>query len=149
MANLGSRVQHVSRADPNEFRDPANLVPVGNIYVGIPVDVTSVGGTEYGRCNLIRPKLIVGPLSLARVVSEKSHRCIVLVEDRDASFQFRDDGKVAMKAHLTGAAEMLGHGSREFPVKIEVAKAPIFAVAHEEKGLIVACVDCQAVTAVE
>ena len=43
----------------------------------------------------------------------------------------------------------MSYRSDELPIKIEVAKAPILAIAYQEKRLIITCVDGEAMTAVE
>ena len=72
----------------NEFRDAAGLIPVGDIDVGLLIDMASVSSAEAGCINCARLKLIVCPLRLSRVVPEKCDRRIILVENRDAAFQF-------------------------------------------------------------
>ena len=71
---------------PHQSCHAASLIPIGNIYVGLLINMTAVGGAEPCGRNFGRSELIFGPLSFVRVVSEKSNRRVVLVEDRDASF---------------------------------------------------------------
>ena len=125
------------------------MIPIGNIYVGLLIDMTSVGGAEKRGADFVWLKLIVGPLSIPWIVSEKSHGRVVLVEDRDAAFSFRDYRIVSVEAYLTRATKMLRYGSHEITIQIQMAKAPILAITYKKKRLIVACVDCQAMTTVK
>jgi len=85
-----------------------------------------------------RLELIVGPLFLLWIVAKEGHRSVIAVENRDATFKFRDNGAVAMKAYLAGAAQMLRDGADKLAVKIEVAEAAILAIADQHQRLVIA-----------
>ena len=69
-----------------EFRHAACRVPVGNIDVGVLIDVATVGSTEAGEGNLVRSYFIIGPLRLMRVIAKEGYWRIVLVENSYSSF---------------------------------------------------------------
>jgi hypothetical protein len=56
--------------------------------------------TENACGNIVGTELVILPLALLRVVADKRDRHIVLVEDRNPTVQFRDDGVVPMKTNL-------------------------------------------------
>lgn len=128
---------------------PAGVVPVRDVDVSLAIDEAAVGGTEAGRIDGGGIDIVVGPLRLQRIIAEKCDRYVVVIEDSDASFEFRDDGVVAEKADLAGATEVLRDGVDVFAVKIEVAEAAIFAIANEQKRLAVARIKGEPVAAVQ
>ena len=116
------------------------VIPVGNIDIGLLVDIASVRGAKERGRDITRLKLVVGPLLLLRVIAKKGHRSVIAVENRDTAFEFRDDGAVAMKACLARSPQMLRDGADKLAVKIEVAQAAVLAIAHQHQRLVIASV---------
>src|ERR1039458_5404035 len=100
-------------------------------------------------CNLSWQKLLVCPLCLLRVVAEESDRGIVLVEDGDAPFQFRDHRIVPMKAHLAWAPQMQSDCAHELSVEVKMTKPAVLSVAYQQQRLVVKRLDSQPMVAVE
>ena len=105
-------------------------------------------GTEDGDRDICGLETIVGPLSLLRIVSNKSDRHVVLIEDRDPTLQFGDDGVIAMETNLARTAQVLRDMTDELSVEVKVAETEILPVTDQKKRLIVACVDGESVAAV-
>ena len=105
-------------------------------------------GTEDGDRDICGLETIIGPLSFLRIVSNKSDRHVVLIEDRDPALQFRDDSVIAMETNLARATQMLCNMAYKFSIEVEVAETEIFPVTHQKKRLVIACVDGEPMTAV-
>jgi hypothetical protein len=55
------------------------VIPVGDINVGLLVDMASVRGAEKPGRNIARLELIVGPLLLLGIIANKSHWSVIAV----------------------------------------------------------------------
>src|SRR6266700_4680405 len=138
-----------SLARSGELGHAARSVPVGHIDIAVLIDETAMRGAEESVSNSARLHIVIRPLRPSWIVAEECNRNIVLVEDRHPAFKFRNNGVITVKAHLAWPPEMLRHSANELPVEIEMAEAAILAIAHEDKRLIVAHVDCEPVAAVQ
>ena len=105
-------------------------------------------GAEDGDRNICWLETVVSPLSLLRIVSNKSHRHVVLIEDRDPALQFRDNSVIAVETNLARAAQVLRDVTDELSVEVEVAETEILPVTDQKKRLVIACVDGESVTAI-
>ena len=83
------------------------MIPVRNINAAMLIDVASVCRAEKCRCDIVRLELVVGPLTLFRIVPKKSNGHIIPVENGHAPFQLGDDSKVSVKTHLAWPTQML------------------------------------------
>ena len=131
-----------------QFGDPAGLIPVGNVNICALVYVAAVCRAKDSCWDVLRTKLVFGPLTLLWVITDERDGHVVLVEDRDPPMQLRNDRIVSMETDLARTAHMLRNVSHEFAVKIKVAKPKIFPVADQEQRLIVARVNSQSVAAI-
>ena len=105
-------------------------------------------GTEDGDRDICGLETIISPLNFLRIVSNKSDRHVVLIEDRDPALQFRDDGVIAMETNLARAAQVLRDMTDELSVEVKVAETEILPVTDQKKRLIVTYVDSEPMTAV-
>ena len=115
-----------------EFGDAASLVPVGDEDVFVRIDKAPVSSAEHGCIDVMRIEFVLRPLRLQRIVAEECNWHVVFVENRDSPFQFRNDRVIPPHAHLARTAQMMGHGADVFPIEIEMAKTPVFAIAYQQ-----------------
>ena len=64
------------------------MIPVGDIDIGLLIDVAAVSSAEERGGDFARLELIVGPLVFVWIIAKKGHRSVIAVEDRDAAFEF-------------------------------------------------------------
>ena len=88
-------------------------------------------GTEDGDRDICGLETVVGPLSFLRIVSNKSDRHVVLIEDRDPALQFRDDSLIAVETNLARAAQMLCNMAYKFSIEVEVAQTKVLPVTDQ------------------
>jgi hypothetical protein len=114
----------------DEFRDSTSVVPIRNEDVCIGIDEAAVRCAKHARFDVARIEFIIRPLRFLRIVTQKSDRCVVSIKNGDAALQFRNHCIVAVKAGLAGTAQVLGYRTHVFAIKVEVAQAPVFAIAY-------------------
>lgn len=70
----------------SEFGDAAGLVPIGNVDVGLCIDVAAVGSAEKDWRDIGGLQLIVGPLRLLGIVAEECDGGVVAIKNGGAAF---------------------------------------------------------------
>ena len=128
---------------------PTCAIPIGDIDIGRAINKTAMSCAERGRSDRLGIQIIIGPLGLVRIVAEKGDRRVVAIEYSHATFEFRDDGVVAMKRRLARTAKVLRDRVDVLSVEIEVTQPAIFAIANEKQRLVVTRVESDSVTAVK
>src|SRR5437763_2273433 len=83
--------------NPGELADPSGFVPVFDVEIRIFVERHAVRGVEDARLPVRHRDVEVGPLLLISIVADDGDDSVVLVEDRDARFQFRHRHVLAVK----------------------------------------------------
>src|SRR5579859_5017139 len=131
-----------------QLRDSSNMVPVRDVHIARLVEVASMRSAEDSRRNTFRTQPVVRPLALLRIVAQKGHRHIVLVNDRDPPLQLRHNRMIAMKTHLARAPQMLRDVANELSIEVEMTQAKILAIAYQQQRLIVTCIHRQPMTAI-
>src|SRR5438874_5060040 len=147
-AQLRSAVSRFGSA-LSEFCDSASMVPIRNEDVCIGINEAAVRCAEHARLDVGRIEFIIRPLQLLRIIAQKSNWCVVSIQNGNAAFQFRNHSIMAVKADLAWPPQVLGHGADVFAIKVEMAQAPVFAIAYQQQGLIIAQVKSETVRTVE
>ena len=145
---LQVEVQHLAAA-PGKFRDSPGVVPIRYKYVRVRINEAAVCGAEYAYFDVIGIEFVIRPLRFLRIVAEESDRHIVSIEDGNAPFEFRHHCIIVLQTDLARASQVLGHGADIFAIQVEVAQAPVFAVAYQQQRLAISHVESEAVTTIE
>src|ERR1700733_13584816 len=107
-----------------------------------------MGRAEVDGSDCAGKQLVICPLVVVGIVTQKGDRDVVLVEYRDPSFQFGNYGVVTPKTHLAGTTQMEGEVGYEFAIEIVMTETTVFPVAYQQERLIVTRVHSQPVAAV-
>src|SRR5205085_218755 len=140
--NRSGRVTNRPRPENSLSLDSSQLchttrsVPIRDVNISILIDVASMGRAEYRRRDILRIHVVISPLGFLRVVSQKRHRHIVFIKNRDSPLQLRHDGVVFMETHRARAAQVERDVANKFDIQIKMTEPKVFPVAYQEERLI-------------